>query len=252
MAEVVEGLEDILEAQPVEETEDRPGPGWSPLPSAGVLRPWDFTVVSRSRTGRVLTYEARDADSGEAVGDVGEVVTPGDRLLRAFALHRSQMQGKLVLTDCRDGEPLLLIERGPFKGVVQSRPCVVKLYGPRGSLLAWFEAGAPHLAGLMVDWNADCSIYDAQDRPWATAEGPKYPRPDWDIRDRDGRLLARVRGEGRTSGWFAPGISWTAQGGELRVSLNERAVEGPAWKLALLGAAVAYESIISSLRTARP
>src|SRR4051812_9941891 len=34
----------------------RRGPAGVALPRVGLLRPWDYTVVSRSATGRTLTY----------------------------------------------------------------------------------------------------------------------------------------------------------------------------------------------------
>jgi hypothetical protein len=184
------------------------------------------------------------------IGDTTELVSGSDRTLRVFGMHRSQMEGTLTLSDARTGEPALLIERGQFKGAMFSRPCTVKLYDPSDRLLAWFEAGSPH--GMVVNWNADCWLRDDRDRKWAVAEGPKYPRPDYDIRSRDGDVLARVCGEGRTSGFLAPGISWTAQKGELRLTLHGRAAREPVLKLVLLGAVVACESIISSMYIARP
>jgi hypothetical protein len=258
--EPTDALEEVQEVEAVADNQPRGaaasdsiGPELAAAPSTDLLRARDFTIV---RTGRALAYDIRDTHSDAVLGAAQEAVTAGDRLLRTFVMSRAQMEGTLLLTAASGGSPLLHIQRGKLQGVLALRPCVVQLWRPDERLLAWFEAGAAPARwgfGAIGDfWNADVAVYDGRDREWAAAEGPKYHRPDWQLRARGGEVLARVRGEGTTSPWFPSGISWTAQKGRLRVTLFGRAADDPAWKLALLGAALAYEYIISSIPLPRP
>jgi hypothetical protein len=223
-------------------------------PSVELLRPWEFMVSCKARSSLTsnLHYEISDAATQQVLGDAVEQTSAGTQFVKTLFGMRAALAGTLLVSDALTGDPVLAIERGRLTGTFFTKPCTIRLYGPHDQLLAWFEAGTPMLAGLAVNWNAECWIYDDQDNVLASIDGTKYTRPDYRLRRPDGKVLARVQAGGQWNPWFRSGMAWTDHDGWLDVHINDRTVKDPTTKLIVLGSIVAYESIIANLPPPRP
>jgi hypothetical protein len=231
-----------------------PLPPSVPVPAVEMLRPWDYMVSCKARSGlaSMLHYEISDAETEQVLGDAVEQSSAGQQFFKTLFGLRAHLAGSLMVTDAATDEPVLAIERGRITGTFFTKPCTINLYGPHDRLLAWFKAGTPMFGGLGTNWNADCLVCDAQDNELFNLEGTKYTRPDYRIRRHDGKVLARVKAGGKWKAFFRSGFAWTDHDGWLDVAINDRAVTDPTTKLILLGTIIAYESIIANLPPPRP
>jgi hypothetical protein len=208
------------------------------LPRSDVLRPLEYHVFATSQ-GHTMWYDVRDADGGETLGELREIVSGGKRAALVGNVKRGQMAGHFELIDADSEDCLLRVRRSAFKAVVALQPCEVKLLGPDDRRLASFEAGKLVWNGTAVDWDTDCWIRDAAGRKWACLAGKKMIRPDFEIHDRADKVLAEVRARSTRKRVFG-----ASTGGTLEVTFRERLARDPVAKLVLLGSIAVYESIM--------
>ncbi len=216
-----------------------------------LLKPRTFGLYSRSIMGG-LVYDICDGDSDDVLGRATEKVTAG-KTLAGFLVGRQMMEGTIAVSDDETGKPVLLIERTNFNhSILGATPCKVKLRDHHDELLARFELGEKMWGGIALNFDADCTIINADKDEWAVAEGLKNRTPDYVFLDPDGKKLARVRGKGTTKGFMAASSSWTGKGGWLKISISDGFDATPAEKLIILGTAIAIEFIVTTIGETKP
>jgi hypothetical protein len=217
-----------------------------------LLRPREFRISRRGSSRHVITFDVHDDERNELVGELAELSSVSRRVGQILGMHKGTFDTTLVLTDTAADRPAVVIELDPYKGIVMSKPCRVRLFDGNDRLIAEFAAGKPIFGGLGLSWNSDTTILNANGEEWADVRGNRYLQPDYTVDDLRRRRLAKVFGVAVTSGWFATGFAWTSRKGYITVEMKNQAADDPRAKAIVLATVLTFEMLIASIPPPRP